>query len=181
MFIAAEKGDSRNFRNFSGIVNRVTGDLEAIAMVKTDDALSETHYSLKCRPTQQLPNAVSVWRDQIVTTLQRNKRYPVEAQGRREQGVVQVFFSIDRQGRLTESRVTQSSEIPILDEEALSLLSRSQPFALASCKEPSSLLRVFGFNTPLLGACDEHRCVENFSAAHRLPCTRTVYAAFAWG
>ena len=24
-------------------------------------------------------------------------------------------------------------------------------------------------------------CVENFSAAHRLPCTRTVYAAFAWG
>jgi hypothetical protein len=53
--------------------------------------------------------------------------------------------------------------------------------ALASCKEPSSLLRVFGFNTPLLGACDEHRCVEDFSAAHRLPCTRTVYAAFAWG
>jgi hypothetical protein len=30
MFIAAEKGGSRNVRNFSGIVNRVTGDLEAI-------------------------------------------------------------------------------------------------------------------------------------------------------
>jgi hypothetical protein len=34
--------------------------------------------------------------------------------------------------------------------------------ALASCKEPSSLLRVFSFNTPLLSACDEHRCVERF-------------------
>jgi hypothetical protein len=54
MFIAPEKGDSRNFKNFSGIVNRVTGDLEAIAMVKTDDVLSETHYSLKCRPTQRM-------------------------------------------------------------------------------------------------------------------------------
>jgi hypothetical protein len=42
--------------------------------------------------------------------------------------------------------------------------------ALASCKESSSLLFVFGFNTPLLGPCDEHHCVEHFELGLSFEC-----------
>ena len=60
--------------------------------------------------------------------LERNKRYPESAQSRRQQGVAQIFFSLDRQGRVIDSRVVRSSGTSALDEEALALLRRAQPF-----------------------------------------------------
>ena len=60
--------------------------------------------------------------------LERNKRYPESAQSRRQQGVAQVFFSLDRQGRVIDSRVVRSSGASALDEEALAILRRAQPF-----------------------------------------------------
>ena len=74
------------------------------------------------------PTAVPTWKTQIVALLERNKRYPQAAQARREQGVTQVFFSLDRSGRIIESRVVRSSGASSLDEEALALLRRAQPF-----------------------------------------------------
>jgi len=56
-----------------------------------------------------ISNAVPTWKTQIVALLERNKRYPETSQSRREQGVAQVFFSIDRQGRVIDSRVVRSS------------------------------------------------------------------------
>jgi periplasmic protein TonB len=73
-------------------------------------------------------NAVPTWKTQIVALLERNKRYPPAAQSRREQGVAQVSFSLDRQGRVVESRLVRSSGAAALDEEALALLHRAQPF-----------------------------------------------------
>jgi protein TonB len=73
-------------------------------------------------------NAIPTWKTKIVALLERNKRYPPAAQVRREHGVAQVFFSIDRQGNLIESRVLRSSGAVTLDEEALALLQRAQPF-----------------------------------------------------
>jgi protein TonB len=57
-----------------------------------------------------------------VALLERNKRYPGTAQSRREQGVAQIFFSLDGQGRVIDSRVVRSSGATSLDEEALALL-----------------------------------------------------------
>ena len=71
---------------------------------------------------------MQAWQTQVVTRLERNKRYPPAAQSRREQGVAQLFFSLDRQGRLIESRVVRSSGAALLDQEALALLRRAQPF-----------------------------------------------------
>ena len=84
-------------------------------------------------PEQGQPNlnnsrAVVTWKTQIVALIERNKRYPTTAQSRREQGVAQVFFSLDRQGRVVESRIERSSGVAALDEEALALLRRAQPF-----------------------------------------------------
>jgi protein TonB len=73
-------------------------------------------------------NAVPTWKTQIVTLLERNKRYPETSQSRREQGIAQVFFSLDRQGRVVDSRIVRSSGAAALDQEALALLRRAQPF-----------------------------------------------------
>ena len=62
-----------------------------------------------------------------MAALERNKRYPDSAVSRLEQGVVKVFFSLDRKGSLIESRVQSSSGVTALDEEALALLRRAQP------------------------------------------------------
>ena len=72
--------------------------------------------------------ALQSWQKQIVALLERNKRYPAAAQARRQQGVAQVSFSLDRQGRVVESRLMRSSGATLLDEEALALIRRAQPF-----------------------------------------------------
>jgi protein TonB len=96
-------------------------------------AIPEQVAAIPAAPTQgQLipdnPTAVPTWKTQIVALLERNKRYPEGAQSRREQGVAQVFFSLDRHGRVIDSRVVRSSGATSLDEEALALLRRAQPF-----------------------------------------------------
>jgi len=72
---------------------------------------------------------VKDWKSQIVARLHEHKRYPEEAKSRRQHGVAQVFFSIDREGRLLESRVVRSSGTNALDDEALALLKRAEPFS----------------------------------------------------
>jgi periplasmic protein TonB len=70
------------------------------------------------------------WHALLSVALERNKRYPGDAKARREQGVVEVNFVIDRQGHLVSSRVIKSSGHTALDAEALALLKRSEPFPL---------------------------------------------------
>jgi protein TonB len=72
--------------------------------------------------------AAATWRSQIASTLEHNKRYPKEARARREQGVAQLAFSIDREGHVLSSRIVSSSGFIALDEETLALVQRAQPF-----------------------------------------------------
>src|SRR5262245_2331412 len=96
-------------------------------------ALPEQTAALPAAPAQgqitpNTSNAVPTWKSQIVALLERNKRYPESAQSRRQQGIAQVFFSLDRKGRVIDSRLVRSSGANALDEEALALLRRAQPF-----------------------------------------------------
>jgi protein TonB len=89
--------------------------------------------AIPAAPTQGRLNpnnstAIPTWRTQIVALLERNKRYPPAAQSRHEHGIAQVFFSLDRQGRVLDSRIVRSAGAAVLDEEALALLNRAQPF-----------------------------------------------------
>jgi protein TonB len=79
------------------------------------------------RPVQARA-AVATWRNQIVTILERNKRYPSEARARGEQGVTRLAFSIDSQGHLMSSRIVASSGSAALDAETLALVQRAQPY-----------------------------------------------------
>jgi protein TonB len=76
----------------------------------------------------QRSSAIPSWTSEIVALLERNKRYPPAAQARREYGVAQVVFTLDRSGHVIDSRVLHSSGAPALDAEALALLQRAQPF-----------------------------------------------------
>jgi protein TonB len=78
--------------------------------------------------SMQQSNAVPTWTSQIVALLERNKRYPPAAHARGEHGVAQVFFTLDRSGRVVNSRLLRSSGAAALDSEALALLQRAQPF-----------------------------------------------------
>ena len=80
------------------------------------------------RLTPTPSNAVPTWKTHILALLERNKRYPEAAQSRHQEGVAQVFFSLDRQGRVINSRVVRSSGAGALDDEALALLRRAEPF-----------------------------------------------------
>jgi periplasmic protein TonB len=79
------------------------------------------------RPVQARA-VVATWRSQIVTILERNKRYPSEARARSEQGVTRLAFRIDGQGHLVSSRIVASSGSAALDTETLALVQRAQPF-----------------------------------------------------
>jgi len=73
-------------------------------------------------------NSIPTWKRQVVTLLERNKRYPEAARSRNHSGTAQLEFSLDRQGRVTASRITKSSGSAVLDQETLDLVHRAQPF-----------------------------------------------------
>jgi protein TonB len=85
--------------------------------------------------------AVASWRSQIAAMLEHSKRYPQEARSRREQGVAQLAFSIDREGHVLSSRIVTSSGFPALDEETLALVQRAQPFPAPPPEVPGDEIR----------------------------------------
>jgi len=75
----------------------------------------------------QTSRAVPTWQGLVLGHLERHKRYPRSAQVRRQEGVAQVRFVIDRQGRVLSARLEKSSGHEILDEETVSLVERASP------------------------------------------------------
>jgi protein TonB len=71
---------------------------------------------------------INKWYSGIVTQIERNKAYPRAAQERGETGVVQLAFSIDRQGRVVSSAIVKSSGYSALDQETMATVRRAQPF-----------------------------------------------------
>ena len=73
------------------------------------------------------PNAMPNWKSQLVAQLERNKRYPSEAQSRGEQGVAQLAFSVDRSGGVHNARIVRSSGSSALDQATLAMVERAAP------------------------------------------------------
>jgi protein TonB len=81
-------------------------------------------------PPPPRPSAaqVTTWHRQIAMRIERRKGYPAAAQARHETGVVQIAFTIDRQGKVITSRISRSSGSAALDQETIDTLRRAQPF-----------------------------------------------------
>jgi protein TonB len=71
--------------------------------------------------------AIANWQSLVVARLQQAKRYPTGAEGRREQGVATLSFSVDRNGRVLSRDIARSSGFASLDQEALALVRRAEP------------------------------------------------------
>jgi protein TonB len=72
-------------------------------------------------------NAMPNWTSQVVSRLERYKRYPSDAQSRGETGVVRLAFSVDRGGGVHNARIVGSSGSSLLDRETLSMVERASP------------------------------------------------------
>jgi protein TonB len=70
--------------------------------------------------------AVASYRATLVAHLQRFKQFPSSAAAN-EMGMVQVGFTVTRNGRVTSSRLVRSSGFASIDRAALELLQRAQP------------------------------------------------------
>jgi protein TonB len=104
---------------------------EAVAVTTPPPPDQTRVAALPAAPVQGQPmdaRAMQAWMGRLSALLERNKRYPKEALSRREHGVAQVFFSLDRQGHVIDSRIVSSSGSSALDAEALAMLQRAQPF-----------------------------------------------------
>jgi TonB family protein len=63
----------------------------------------------------------------LLAQLNRFKQYPRAARQAHIEGVVMLHFVMDAQGRVLRSEIARSSGRPVLDNEALALISRAQP------------------------------------------------------
>ena len=66
------------------------------------------------------------WTRKVVIQLKRHTRCPPDAVG--QTGTAKVGFSIDRSGNLISTELIKSAGFPLLDAEALALVSRASPF-----------------------------------------------------
>jgi TonB family protein len=109
----------------------------------TQEQPTQTQPQLQHAPTTdtvptspKLAPVIADWQQALVTRLARFQRYPAHAKG--ATGVVNLSFSIDRQGHVLNGRVIKSSGSAVLDTEALSLLTRAAPLPPPPAAAPDS-------------------------------------------
>jgi protein TonB len=78
-------------------------------------------------PPQRTSSAVLRWQSGLQAQIASKKRYPAKLVAHHDEGRVLVTFRIDRDGKVLESRVLESSGSSDLDQEALSTLTRAEP------------------------------------------------------
>lgn len=76
---------------------------------------------------ERAPRIDPSWQSLLLRRLQALKNYPLAARRRREQGVVMLAFSVDRDGHVTSRHIVRGSGFSDLDAEVLALLERAQP------------------------------------------------------
>lgn len=96
--------------------------------------------SIPAPPAPQLSSNTSItWEAQVLTHLEKYRRYPAAARARRQQGVVHVRFKMNRAGRLLSSEILRSSGSPALDRAALDTVRRAQPLPAIPPEKPDPL------------------------------------------
>ena len=96
------------------------------------------------RVTGGAPRIEPSWQSSLLRQLQRNKRYPSEAQSRSEEGVVLLSFSLDRTGHVLAHSIARSSGFADLDNEVMAMIMRAEPLPAfpASMSQPQLDLTV---------------------------------------
>src|SRR6516164_8728580 len=104
--------------------------------MQTQPQLQQALTTATVPTSPKLAPVIANWQQALVTRLARFQRYPAHAKG--AMGVVNLSFSIDRQGHVLNGRVIKSSGSAVLDTEALSLLIRAAPLPPPPAAAPDS-------------------------------------------
>lgn len=101
---------------------------ESIAMPSAEKT------SMAVQATQSQANDAQIvsrkrasWEGRLAAHLERFKRYPYMARSRREEGIVMLRFTMDRQGEIIESYLEEGSGSFLLDREVKDMLRRAKP------------------------------------------------------
>ena len=126
--------------------NDVTLPTEQIKPVEKQDRADQP--VVETAPPRISPSAAQVtsWHRKIAEQVERHKGYPSAARARRQTGVAEVVFTIDRQGKVVTSRVTRSSGYAALDQETIATVRRAQPFPSPPTNMPGD---TFEFRVPI--------------------------------
>jgi periplasmic protein TonB len=73
------------------------------------------------------PKVEPSWQTNLMRQLQRSKRYPASTQAHKEEGVVLLSFSLDRNGHVLAHSIARSSGHADLDNEVLEMIMRAEP------------------------------------------------------
>lgn len=71
--------------------------------------------------------AQATWQSALLGHLEHHKRYPREARRNRQEAVVYVGITINRNGTVVDYRLTQPSAYNALNQETLALIARARP------------------------------------------------------
>jgi len=99
-------------------------------------------------PAPPRPSAAEVasWHRKIAIQLERYKNYPAAAQARHETGVATIAFTINREGKVSASRIVRGSGFAALDREAIATVQRAAPFPPPPANLPDL---TFDFTVPI--------------------------------
>jgi protein TonB len=93
------------------VVKQQTAEVESMPKqdLARDKALQQTYFT------------------ELATMLAMHKRYPVSSRRKGEEGVVKLYFVVDRAGSVLDFRIAESSGFKKLDEAVLRMLKKAQP------------------------------------------------------
>ena len=78
----------------------------------------------------------------LLAWLQKHKEYPRRAKLRQQQGTAMLYLLLDREGRVLEHRIEETSGYALLDREALALVERAQPLPRMPDEMPNARLEL---------------------------------------
>lgn len=81
----------------------------------------------------------ATWEALLLAHLEKYRRYPAAARGRREEGVAYVIFRMNRAGTVLSAAILRSSRSALLDHAALETLRRAQPLPAVPENKPDPL------------------------------------------
>jgi protein TonB len=102
----------------------------AKAPTEIEGAVAEKSAAPRSGASTASNTAVRTWKSSMVMHINKHKRYPEAARSRGLAGEVQIIFSMDRSGRVLNSRIQHSSGSSLLDAEAVDLFKRASPLPL---------------------------------------------------
>ncbi|ABS61996.1 TonB family protein [Parvibaculum lavamentivorans DS-1] len=87
-------------------------------------------------PSAAEMRAMPTFQQLLLAHLERHKKYPRNARRRAQEGTAQLYFEMDREGRVIEYRLAASSGHVLLDEEVLAMLKRAEPLPALPAEIP---------------------------------------------